>query len=139
MLDPSDLPWVSGAAEGSGTRDVQRPKRILRRLGEAFPERIIEPVCLAGLPENTAELELARLLAAYGERRMKRIAGLPSQKASMAKLAFVGLQQRLLSSVAAFTRTLKFHRVTLQGVLDGEEAAGPSCYCGTSFRGCSCR
>src|SRR5258708_36550604 len=54
--------------------------------------------------------------------RMRRIANLPTQKASMAKLAFVGLQQRLLSSVAAFARTLKVHKATLQRMLDGEEA-----------------
>ena len=41
----------------------------------------------------------------------------------MAKLAFVGLQQRLLSSIAAFARTLKVHRATLKRVLDGEEAS----------------
>ena len=40
----------------------------------------------------------------------------------MAKLAFVGLQQRLLSSIAAFARTLRVHRATLQRMLDGEEA-----------------
>jgi hypothetical protein len=73
------------------------------------------------LPDDAPELELARQLAAYGELRMKRIAGLPTQKASMAKLAFVGLQQRLLSSVAAFARTLKVHKATLQRMLDGEE------------------
>ena len=39
-----------------------------------------------------------------------------------AKLTFVGLQQRLLSSIAAFSRTLKTHRATLEKVLDGEEA-----------------
>jgi ERCC4-related helicase len=102
---------------------VRRLKADLRRLGEAFPERVIEPVRIAGLPEDAPELELARLLAAYGELRMNRIRGLPGQKASMAKLAFVGLQQRLLSSVAAFARTLKVHRATLQRVLNGEEAA----------------
>ena len=102
---------------------VRRLKTDLRRLGEAFPERIIDPVRLAGLPEDAPELELARLLAAYGELRMKRITSLPNQKASIAKLAFVGLQQRLLSSVAAFARTLKVHRATLQRVLNGEEAA----------------
>ena len=101
---------------------VRRLKADLRRLGEAFPERIIEAVRIAGLPEDTPELELARQLAAYGELRMKRIARLPTQKASMAKLAFVGLQQRLLSSIAAFARTLKVHRATLQRMLDGEEA-----------------
>ena len=102
---------------------VRRLKADLRRLGEAFPERIVEAVRIAGLPEDAPELELARRLAAYGELRMKRIAGLPSQKASMAKLAFVGLQQRLLSSIAAFARTLKVHRATLKRVLDGEEAS----------------
>jgi len=101
---------------------VRRLKADLRRLGEAFPERIIEAVRIAGLPEDTPELEPARQLAAYGELRMKRIASLPTQKASMAKLAFVGLQQRLLSSVAAFARTLKVHKATLQRMLDGEEA-----------------
>ncbi len=101
---------------------VRRLKADLRRLGEAFPERIIEAVRIAGLPEDAPELELARKLAAYGEMRMRRIANLPTQKASMAKLAFVGLQQRLLSSIAAFARTLKVHRTTLQRMLDGEEA-----------------
>jgi SNF2 family DNA or RNA helicase len=101
---------------------VRRLKTDLRRLGEAFPERIIEAVSIAGLPEETPELELARHLAAYGELRMTRIASLPTQKASMAKLAFVGLQQRLLSSIAAFARTLKVHRSTMLRMLDGEEA-----------------
>jgi SNF2 family DNA or RNA helicase len=102
---------------------VRRLKADLRRLGEAFPERIVEAIPIAGLPEDAPELELARRLAAYDELRKKRIERLPSQKAALAKLAFVGLQQRLLSSVAAFARTLKVHRATLQRVLDGEQAA----------------
>jgi hypothetical protein len=102
---------------------VRRLKADLRRLGEAFPERIVEPISIDGLPEDAPELTLARLLAAYGELRMKRIAKLSSQKAALAKLAFVGLQQRLLSSIAAFTRTLNTHRATLQKVLNGEEVA----------------
>jgi ERCC4-related helicase len=102
---------------------VRRLKSDLRRLGEAFPERIIEPVQISGLPDDAPELALAHLLGAYGELRAKRIAGLPNHKASLAKLAFVGLQQRLLSSIAAFSRTLKVHRATLQRVLDGEMPA----------------
>ena len=101
---------------------VRRLKPDLRRLGEAFPERIIEAVRIGGLPDDTPELALARQLAAYGELRMKRISSLPTQKAALAKLAFVGLQQRLLSSIAAFARTLKVHRTTLQRMLDGEAA-----------------
>src|SRR5579884_4294034 len=102
---------------------VRRLKSDLRSLGEAFPERVIEPISIDGLPEDAPELALARLLAGYGELRMKRIAKLSTQKAALAKLAFVGLQQRLLSSIAAFARTLKTHRATLQKVLDGEEVA----------------
>ncbi len=96
---------------------IRRLKSDLRRLGEAFPERIIQAIPLAGLPEDTPELDLARRLADYGALRMQRIALLPPQKAAMAKLAFVGLQQRLLSSVAAFAKTLTVHQATLQRVL----------------------
>lgn len=101
---------------------VRRLKADLRRLGEAFPERIIEAIRIEGLPEDAPELDLARQLATYGELRTKRIARLPTQKAALAKLAFVGLQQRLLSSIAAFARTLKVHRATLQRMVDGEAA-----------------
>src|SRR6266436_822237 len=66
---------------------VRRLKSDLRRLGEAFPNRVIEPIRLAGLPEDAPELELARQLAAYGELRKKRMAKLPSSKAALAKLA----------------------------------------------------
>ena len=102
---------------------VRRLKADLRRLGEAFPERVIEAIRIDGLGEDAPELVLARDLAAYGELRMKRIAALPTQKAALAKLAFVGLQQRLLSSIAAFARTLKVHRGTLKRLVDGEQAA----------------
>jgi Helicase conserved C-terminal domain/SNF2-related domain len=99
---------------------VRRLKADLRRLGESFPERVIEPVHFTDLPDTTPELVLARLLGDYDELRQKRIDRLPRRKASLAKLAFVGLQQRLLSSVAAFARTLEKHRATLQRLLDGQ-------------------
>lgn len=102
---------------------VRRLKADLRRLGEAFPERVIEAIRIDGLDDDAPELVLARDLAAYGELRMKRISTLPTQKAALAKLAFVGLQQRLLSSIAAFARTLKVHRGTLKRLVDGEQAA----------------
>ena len=101
---------------------VRRLKADLRRLGEVFPERIIEAVRITDLPDEAPELDLASRLAAYGDLRMLRIARLPTQKASMAKLAFVGLQQRLLSSIAAFAKTLKVHRATMQRMVNGEEA-----------------
>ncbi|MET4448663.1 SNF2 family DNA or RNA helicase [Bradyrhizobium sp. GM2.2] len=102
---------------------VRRLKSDLRRLGEAFPGRRIEAIPISGLPADAPELDLARRLAAYGELRMARISTLPSQKAALAKLAFVGLQQRLLSSVAAFAKTLKVHRASLAKLIDGEMMA----------------
>jgi hypothetical protein len=97
---------------------VRRLKGDLRRLGADFPRRVIEPVILDGLPEATPELELARRLAEYGVLRQSRIDRLPRQKGAMARLAFVGLQQRLLSSTAAFARTLKVHRRSLATLAD---------------------
>jgi SNF2 family DNA or RNA helicase len=105
---------------------VRRLKSDLRRLGEAFPERKVEAVRIAGLRDEAPELVLWRQLAAYGELRKQRIVILPAQKAALAKLAFVGLQQRLLSSIAAFLRTLKAHRKTLQRLVDGEGLQGVS-------------
>jgi hypothetical protein len=77
------------------------------------------PEAISGLSENAPELDLWRRLAAYGELRKRRIAKLPGHKAALAKLALVGLQQRLLSSIFAFLRTLKAHRKTLQRLVDG--------------------
>jgi ERCC4-related helicase len=99
---------------------VRRLKADLRRLGQEFPERKVEAVAIGGLPDEAPELDLWRRLAAYGELRQRRIAKLPAQRAALAKLAFVGLQQRLLSSAAAFLRTLKAHRKALQRVIEGE-------------------
>jgi ERCC4-related helicase len=102
---------------------VRRLKADLRRLGHAFPARRIEAVVLDGLLDDAAELVLSRKLDEYGKLRLKRISKLPAHKAALAKLAFVGLQQRLLSSIAAFERTLKVHRTSLQRLLDREVAA----------------
>jgi SNF2 family DNA or RNA helicase len=101
---------------------VRRLKADLRRLGEAFPERRVEPIPIAGLPNDAPEIDLWRRLAEYGALRNRRIAKLPGHKAALAKLAFVGLQQRLLSSIPAFLRTLKAHQKSLQRVIDGDEA-----------------
>jgi SNF2 family DNA or RNA helicase len=100
---------------------VRRLKSDLRRLNQEFPERKVEAISIASLPPDAPELDLWRRLAAYGELRQKRIAKLPAGKAALAKLAFVGLQQRLLSSIAAFERTLRAHRKTLQRLVDEDK------------------
>ncbi len=103
---------------------VRRLKADLRRLGEAFPERVVEKVVINGLPVGTPEINLDRGLAAYGEMRAARLSAQSGGGGAMARLAFVGLQQRLLSSVAAFARTLKVHRATLKKLAEGETEAG---------------
>ena len=88
---------------------VRRLKSDLRHFGERFPERKVVPVHIAGLPEGAPDLRLPRMLAAYGETLRARAAELPPRQAGLARLAFVGLQQRLLSSPAAFAHTLEKH------------------------------
>ena len=104
---------------------VRRLKEDLRQLGEPFPKRVVEPIVLDNLPEAAPELRLARMLADYGDVRAKRIERLPRHKAAQAKLVYVGLQQRLLSSIAAFERTLKAHRKSLAAVLDTGDGVVP--------------
>ncbi len=103
---------------------VRRLKGDLRQLGEAFPERVVEPIRLTNLPADAPELQLASMLAEYGALRERRIGGLPRGKAAQARLAFVGLQQRLLSSIPAFARTLAKHLTGLDRLLDGARFAG---------------
>src|SRR4029077_15915801 len=93
---------------------VRRLKSDLRYFGEKFPERVVDPIRIDGLPSDTPELVLSRKLAEYGEVIRARTANLPPREAGYVRLTFVGLQQRLLSSVAAFTKTLEVHR---KGVL----------------------
>ncbi|WP_344694460.1 DISARM system SNF2-like helicase DrmD [Sphingomonas cynarae] len=105
---------------------VRRLKSDLRLLGERFPERVVEPVVIDGLPADAPELRLAAMLAGYRELRDRRIGGLDSGRAAQARLAFVGLQQRLLSSVPAFARTLRVHIASLDRLIAGQTAAPPT-------------
>lgn len=115
MLDPQR--FTRGVEVRPGDLDpvmVRRLKADLRTLGKSFPERVIEPIALDGLPPETPELKLAAMLADYQELRERRLATLPASAAGQGRLVFSGLQQRLLSSVAAFAKTLALHRQTLE-------------------------
>ena len=57
---------------------------------------------------------VASLLDQYRELREERLKNETKRKQASAGLLIVGLQQRLLSSVEAFARTLKVHRKTVQ-------------------------
>ncbi|WP_343526974.1 DISARM system SNF2-like helicase DrmD [Sphingomonas sp.] len=101
---------------------VRRLKSDLRALGEAFPERLVEPVVIDALPEDAPELILAGMLAEYRRLRERRIGDLSGAQAARARLAFVGLQQRLLSSIPAFAQTLRVHIAGLDRAIAGEAA-----------------
>ncbi|MGG5886125.1 DISARM system SNF2-like helicase DrmD [Falsiroseomonas sp. HC035] len=109
---------------------VRRLKADLRHFGERFPARVIEPIRLAGLPQDAPELVLPRMLAAYGETIRARAAGLPPREAGNARLAIVGLQQRLLSSIAAFAHTLEVHHRGLHRAAEGASVAAARAFVG---------
>jgi ERCC4-related helicase len=83
---------------------VRRLKEDLRRLGHAFPERVVEPIKIGGLPADAPELQLAALLDEYRQS---------ASGGARARFLFAHLQQRLFSSIAAFDRTLRTHKQTL--------------------------
>jgi ERCC4-related helicase len=97
---------------------VRRLKEDLRRLGQTFPERIIEPIIIGGLPEHAPELVLAAKLAEYRDIRRKRLAVETASRRAQAELVWISLQQRLLSSIEAFARTLRVHEAALRRVLE---------------------
>lgn len=93
---------------------VRRLKEDVRELQGGFPKRVVSRLLLDGLPDDAPELELSWLLDAYRELREQRFAGTSKRAQATAKLLVVGLQQRLLSSVEAFARSLDVHRKTVQ-------------------------
>jgi hypothetical protein len=112
---------------GSQLNDVmvRRLKEDIRELEGGFPKRIVRQLDIPApgepaLSDDTPELVLARLLNEYGEIRALRTADATKRKQAEAKLLISGLQQRLLSSVEAFARTLRVHRRTMEKIWAGE-------------------
>ena len=104
---------------------VRRLKEDLREIQGGFPKRNVERMEIAGLPADAPELELSRLLDEYRTTREKRHAGASGRARAAAGLLVVGLQQRLLSSIEAFARSLKVHRKTVERHWEkSQEAAG---------------
>ncbi len=67
-----------------------------------------------GLSPDAPELELSRLLDECRTAREERHAHTSNKAQAAAGLLVVGLQQRLLSSVEAFARSLAVHRRTVE-------------------------
>ncbi|MXW39619.1 MAG: DEAD/DEAH box helicase [Synechococcus sp. SB0668_bin_15] len=97
---------------------VRRLKDDLRRLGEEFPERVVQPLTIprGSLPTETPELGLSRLLQAYCKQRQQRLVqeGASKRQRNADRLVTTNLQKRLLSSIEAFARTLKVHANTME-------------------------
>lgn len=93
---------------------VRRLKDDLRQIQGGFPERKLDQITIDGLPEDAPELKLSRLLDHYRQRRENRLSGETKRKQAAAGLLITGLQQRLLSSIEAFARTLRVHRKTVE-------------------------
>src|SRR5690606_27843086 len=93
---------------------VRRLKDDLRTIQGGFPERKIKQIDIDGLPTDAPELRLFALLDEYRKRREERLNSETKRKQAGAGLLITGLQQRLLSSVEAFARTLRVHRKTVK-------------------------
>ncbi len=111
---------------------VRRLKEDVREIGAGFfPKRIVRQIDLPKdigldrLPEDTPELLLSRLLDQYRAVRQQRMAGATKRKQAEAALLISGLQQRLLSSVEAFARTLAVHRRTMERIWNDIEQTTP--------------
>ncbi len=101
---------------------VRRLKEDLRQIVGGFPKREICQIDLSGLSSDTPELKLSKLLDEYRQVRQSRMADATKRKQAEAALLISHLQQRLLSSVEAFARTLAVHRRTMERIWAGELA-----------------
>ena len=115
ILDP--IRFCRGVAVRKQDLDdvmVRRLKEDLRQIGVELPERLVVPEVIDGLPADTPELRLAELLSRYREQRNQRLAAAGKRERAAENLVIANLQKRLLSSIAAFDRTLQVHCTTLK-------------------------
>ena len=92
---------------------VRRIKEDIREIIGGFPKRHVVQLDIDGLPANAPELRLSALLDQYRRLREQRLSGETKRNQAAAGLLITGLQQRLLSSIEAFARTLRVHRKTV--------------------------
>src|SRR5215831_15768940 len=93
---------------------VRRLKEDIRSVQGGFPKRTVDRIVVDQLSNETPELVLSRLLDEYRTTRDERFASTTRRAQAAAGLLVVGLQQRLLSSIEAFARSLKVHRATAE-------------------------
>lgn len=93
---------------------VRRLKEDIRAIQGGFPQREVIRVEASGLPPDAPELVLSNLLDEYRSAREERFVHASTRTQASAGLLVVGLQQRLLSSIEAFARSLETHRKTVE-------------------------
>ena len=86
----------------------------MRAVRGGFPERKVVPVVIDGLPKDSPDLELTRLLDEYRETQEERLKSQTKRSRAASGLLITGLQKRLLSSTEAFAHTLSVHRKTVK-------------------------
>jgi len=115
ILDPQR--FCRGVSVTAKHRDeviVRRIKEDIREIQGGFPKRRVVQVTIDGLSEDAPELKLSRLLNEYRQTREERLKTESKSKQAASGLLIIGLQQRLLSSIEAFAKTLKVHRATVR-------------------------
>lgn len=123
ILDPQR--FCRGVPVNAKLRDevlVRRLKEDIREIDGGFPRRIPVQEDIDGLPEDAAELRLSSLLDEYRRLREERLSGDSKRTQAASGLLICNLQQRLLSSVEAFARTLGVHRRTVLRQWGGAQA-----------------
>ena len=103
MLDPQRFTrGIEVSPEDHGEVMVRRLKSDLREIIDDtnFPKRNVERIQLTDGVETAPEIDLANKLAVFGDHHSKTIKGNRG-------FGFVRLQQRLLSSVEAFARSIE--------------------------------
>ncbi|MBO0699189.1 MAG: DISARM system SNF2-like helicase DrmD, partial [Zavarzinella sp.] len=103
---------------------VRRLKEDVRSLQGGFPARKVVQIDIDGLPADAPELRLSALLDQYRQHWEARLEGATARRRAAGLLLVSGLQQRLLSSVEAFARTLKVHRRTIGPKAEAAQASG---------------
>ena len=101
---------------------IRRLKSDIRELEGGVPKRSVVPVEIDGLPPDAPELVLPRMLDAYRETRERRLKNESRSQQTVGALVIGGLQKRLLSSIAAFAKTLSVHRKSVERALERTEA-----------------
>ena len=117
ILDPQR--FCRGVEVRAKERDqvlIYRLKDDLREIGGGIdlPRREVLPITISAPVRGTVELELALKLEAYCSLRENRLREEPLKVRNASAFLRSGLQQRLLSSVEAFWRTLNKHHQTIQ-------------------------